>query len=452
MYHLLRQPGSQTNPRKNGPHTTMKNQISDGSILQDQVISHSLNFRSPQIYCSDTTMLETKHITGDRKHMNVKRGSRPIIVTRVSRITGLPHLMLHGLGCGCVFKCSGLRRNWRTYIYRMSNSFAAIVGGVVGALAVLAIAIGIACYCISQCRNLSNRNSDTGSSEPPAIGLLRDGNFVAIKRRSGVPRQELVEEVTYLSGIWHRNLLALLDKGEDSATKLDFKQRLSIGLGAAKGLCHLHSQKPPIVHGNFKTANVLVDANFIAKVADAGVCKLLQRIDDAGPSSRASGNVFQDPEVDQMRNFSEMNDVYSFGVFLLELVTGREASHIDSFGSNERTYKRYQFLNFIIPLNFMKVETHLSSNDFVDRRLVGSFTTEVMKDFIRLTLQCMSFPGERRPKMEMVVSELDRILDKEITLTTVMGEGSTTVTPGSTIGSRLHESIESISKACLNMT
>ncbi|GMP56788.1 hypothetical protein CsSME_00021133 [Camellia sinensis var. sinensis] len=131
----------------------------------------------------------------------------------------------------------------------MSNSFAAIVGGVVGALAVLAIAIGIACYCISQCRNLSNRNSDTGSSEPPATverkrggvpssstatppvpgphgatqftmeeleqatnlfhesnligygsfglvykGLLRDGNFVAIKRRSGVPRQELVEE------------------------------------------------------------------------------------------------------------------------------------------------------------------------------------------------------------------------------------------------------------------
>lgn len=49
MYHLLRQPGSQTNPRKNRPHTTMKNQISDGSILQDQVIFHTLNFRSPQV-------------------------------------------------------------------------------------------------------------------------------------------------------------------------------------------------------------------------------------------------------------------------------------------------------------------------------------------------------------------------------------------------------------------
>ena len=88
--------------------------------------------------------------------------------------------------------------------------------------------------------------------------------------------------------------------------------------------------------------------------------------------------------------------------------------------------KLYGSMNFI-----MKVETHLSSNDFVDCRLVGSFTAEGMKDFIRLTLQCMRFPGKRRPKMEMIELELDRILEKEITLTTVTGEGSTTVTLGS---------------------
>lgn len=79
----------------------------------------------------------------------------------------------------------------------------------------------------------------------------------------------------------------------------------------------------------------------------------------------------------------------------------------------------------------MKVESRLSLNDFVDRRLVGSFTAEGMRDLIRLTLQCVSFPGKRRPKMEMVVVELERIQEKEMAMTTVMGEGTATFTLGS---------------------
>lgn len=73
----------------------------------------------------------------------------------------------------------------------------------------------------------------------------------------------------------------------------------------------------------------------------------------------------------------------------------------------------------------------MSLNDFVDCRLVGSFTTEGMKDLIRLTLQCMIFPGKRRPKMDMVVLELERIQEKEMAMTTVMGEGTATITLGS---------------------
>lgn len=65
------------------------------------------------------------------------------------------------------------------------------------------------------------------------------------------------------------------------------------------GLCYLHSQNPPILHGNFKTANVLVDENFTVKVADAGISKLLEKIEDAAsPSSSTyyANNVFRDPE------------------------------------------------------------------------------------------------------------------------------------------------------------
>ncbi|GLT60526.1 hypothetical protein SLA2020_332890 [Shorea laevis] len=209
----------------------------------------------------------------------------------------------------------------------------------------------------------------------------------------------------------------LSDTGLESSTRLEFKQRLSIALGAAKGLCHLHSLKPPLVHRNFKTANVLVDENFIAKVADAGVLRLLEKIEEAGPSRTSTANVFQDPEVGASGNFSEMSDIYSFGVFLLELVTGQQAVKIGSFGSNDT------LIQWVL--------SQLSTNNFVDHRLVGTFTMEGIRDLIRLTLQCMSFPGTGRPRMDMVVRGLEQIHEKEMALTTMMGESTATITLGS---------------------
>lgn len=111
-----------------------------------------------------------------------------------------------------------------------------------------------------------------------------------------------------------------------------------------------------MIHKDFKTANVLVDENFIAKVADAGVRNFLGR-EDVGTSSHVSADqIFLSPEylklftfeahiclfvflhpkslkkfplfarVQEFRRFSEKSDVYAFGVFLLELVSGREAA------------------------------------------------------------------------------------------------------------------------------
>ncbi|XP_033508180.1 proline-rich receptor-like protein kinase PERK3 isoform X1 [Nicotiana tomentosiformis] len=369
----------------------------------------------------------------------------------------------------------------------MASSFAAIGGGIGGAVVLLGV-IFFLCFCAFRNRKNSNKNSDSASSDPSAVvtmelkrggpspsfkqfrmeelekatrnfdegnligcgsfglvfkGLLCDGTVVAIKRRSGNPKQEFNEEVAYLSTIQHRNLVNLLgycqdsgysmlvfeylpngsmcnhlyDTGKDSATKLEFKQRLSIAIGTAKGLSHLHGQRPSIIHGNFKTANVLVDEDFIAKVADAGILKLLEKIDDAGPSGLSSVNAFRDPEINQIGILCETSDVYSFGVFLLELITGKEASHIDEFGSNQSILEW--------------VEKQLSSDQLVDHRLLGSFTAEVMRDLIKLALRCMSFPGRYRPTMETVVLDLERILEKEQMHTTVMGEGTSIVTLGS---------------------
>ncbi|KAF2301771.1 hypothetical protein GH714_029031 [Hevea brasiliensis] len=169
-------------------------------------------------------------------------------------------------------------------------------------------------------------------------------------------------KVRYLSPIQHRNLVTLLGycqennqqfliyeyvpsgsvsshlygAGQVLDGKLEFKLRLSIALGAAKGLAHLHSQSPRLLHKDFKTANVLVDENFIAKVADAGLRNFLGRVDVAGPSSQVTADeIFLAPEVKEFRRFSDKSDVFSFGVFLLELLRGQEATESPSPDSGQ---------------------------------------------------------------------------------------------------------------------
>lgn len=216
----------------------------------------------------------------------------------------------------------------------------------------------------------------------------------------------------------------LYGAGQVSTQKLEFKHRLSIALGAAKGLAHLHSLSPRLVHKDFKTANVLVDENFIAKVADAGLHHFLGRVELAGPSSKITADeIFLAPEVREFRGFSEKSDVYSFGVFLLELVSGRDASELASSGTSENLVEW-----------IMKVQ---NSEDYsiiwgiIDKRLGSNFTAEVMEELIELIIRCLEGLSERRPAMSYVVMELDRILEKEVSLTTIMGEGTPTVTLGS---------------------
>lgn len=193
-------------------------------------------------------------------------------------------------------------------------------------------------------------------------------------------------------------------------------------------LAHLHSQSPRLIHKNFKTANVLVDENFIPKVADAGLRNFLGRGDIAGPSSQVQADeIFLSPEVLEFRRFSEKSDVYSFGVFLLELVSGREATESPSFDSNQNLVEWVQ-----------NNQEDSKFSNIIDQRLDNTFTAEGMEEVIQLIVQCVQPSSERRPTMSYVVMELDRIREKEISLTTVMGEG----TPHVALGSFLFKTTE----------
>lgn len=375
----------------------------------------------------------------------------------------------------------------------MSGTLAAALGGAAGAVALVGIVIIFVRYCLLHNRSTS-RSSETNSSDPSLQvgrnielsmgggisyasdiqgarcfaleelnlatkdfnninligngtfgevykGLLQDGMIVAIKRRVAAPSQEFIEEVRYLSSIRHRNLVSLLGYSQKddlqmliyeyipngsvsthlygasqaSRGRLEFKHRLLITHGVAKGLGHLHSLNPPLIHKNFKTANCHLDEDFIPKVGDAGLRSLLDRIGGAASSSQiTTDDLFIDPEVKESGRFSVKSDVYSFGVFLLELVSGREAKSDPSIIEWAQNYRDSSDISTL-----------------VDHRMGSSFTSEGMREFLRLISWCVNPTGERRPPMNFVVLELDRIHEKEMSLTTIMGEGTTTVIPGS---------------------
>lgn len=108
--------------------------------------------------------------------------------------------------------------------------------------------------------------------------------------------------------------------------KLDWDTRLKIALGAAQGLAYLHHDcSPRIIHRDVKSSNILLDKDFEAHLTDFGIAKSLC-VSKSHTSTYLMGTIgYIDPEYARTSRLTEKSDVYSYGIVLLELLTGRKA-------------------------------------------------------------------------------------------------------------------------------
>ncbi|KAH7302342.1 hypothetical protein KP509_23G068300 [Ceratopteris richardii] len=256
-------------------------------------------------------------------------------------------------------------------------------------------------------------------------GQIEDGKHVAIKRAGDMTYQgtaEFQNEITLLSRLHHRHLVRLEGFCDDRdeqilvyeymsngnlhrqlfdkhAVNLNWYRRLEVALAVAKGLDYLHSfADPPVIHRDVKPSNILLDDHMIAKVSDFGISKANPEM-DTHVSTRPAGTAgYLDPEYFLRRQLTTASDVYSYGVVLLELITGQLA--ID--------HKRLEDYNLVGWVKPRLVKNGIDS--IIDPRFGENYPKEAYQELAEIAVSCTAFERGDRPTMQFVANKLEGLM------------------------------------------
>ncbi|KAK4434275.1 Receptor protein-tyrosine kinase CEPR1 [Sesamum alatum] len=227
-------------------------------------------------------------------------------------------------------------------------------------------------------------------TEVETLGSIRHKNIVKLYCYfSSLDCSLLVYE--YMS---NGNLWDALHRGK---VLLDWPTRHQIALGIAQGLAYLHHDlMPPIIHRDIKSTNILLDVDYQPKVADFGIAKVLQArgSKDSTTTEIAGTYGYLAPEYAYSSKATTKCDVYSYGVVLMELITGKKPVEAE-FGENKN----------IIYWVSTKVETKEGAADVLDKRVVGSYEEDMIK-VLRVAVRCTCRTPVLRPTMNEVVQLL----------------------------------------------
>nr|AAO22764.1 putative leucine-rich repeat transmembrane protein kinase [Arabidopsis thaliana] len=247
------------------------------------------------------------------------------------------------------------------------------------------------------------RNQEEFEQEIGRLGGLQHPNLSSFQGYYFSSTMQLILSEFVPNGSLYDNLHLRIFPGTSSSygnTDLNWHRRFQIALGTAKALSFLHNDcKPAILHLNVKSTNILLDERYEAKLSDYGLEKFLPVMDSFGLTKKFHNAVgYIAPELAQQSlRASEKCDVYSYGVVLLELVTGRKP--VESPSENQVLILR----DYVRDL----LETG-SASDCFDRRL-REFEENELIQVMKLGLLCTSENPLKRPSMAEVVQVLESI-------------------------------------------
>ncbi|KAE9609297.1 hypothetical protein Lal_00020347 [Lupinus albus] len=189
---------------------------------------------------------------------------------------------------------------------------------------------------------------------------------------------------------------------------LPWSTRMKIALGAAKGLAFLHDADKPVIYRDFKASNILLDSDYTAKLSDFGLAKDGPDGGDTHVTTRIMGtHGYAAPEYIMTGHLTTKSDVYSYGVVMLELLTGKRV--VDK----TRSQGQRSLVEWARPL----LRDHRKLQRIIDPRLEGQFPTKGAMKVAALTYKCLSHHPNPRPPMSDVVKILESLQDFDDELT-----------------------------------
>ncbi|KAJ0456168.1 putative protein kinase RLK-Pelle-DLSV family [Helianthus annuus] len=266
-------------------------------------------------------------------------------------------------------------------------------------------------------------------------GILKDGTQVAVKTLCAESKQgvrEFLAEINTISNVRHRNLVeligccvegthrilvyefvennsldhAILGK-KSNAIELNWEKRSKICIGTARGLAYLHEElKPHIVHRDIKASNILLDKNFTPKIGDFGLAKLFPDSITHISTKLAGTTGYLAPEYVLGGQLTLKADVYSFGVLVLETISGKSSS-LSSWGTTQKVLLEWAW----------ELYQEGKLLELVDHDLKTYPKDDVTK-YIKVAFFCTQATANRRPSMSQVVEMLSRnvkLNEKELT-------------------------------------
>ncbi|KAF3680308.1 Proline-rich receptor-like protein kinase PERK13 [Capsicum chinense] len=275
-------------------------------------------------------------------------------------------------------------------------------------------------------------------------GCLPDGREVAVKQLDIGGRQgdrEFRAEVEIISRVHHRHLVSLVGYCISQNRRLlvyeyvrnntlyfhlhaegrpvmDWTTRVKIAVGAARGIAYLHEDcYPRIIHRDIKSSNILLDNNFEARVSDFGLAKLAQDA-KSHVTTRVVGTFgYMAPEYASSGKLTEKSDIYSFGVVLLELITGRKPVDTSQPLGDE------SLVEWARPLLSHALEK-LEFDQLADPRLEKNYVVPEMFQLIEAAAACVRHSAAKRPGMGQIMRAFDNMSMSDLTNGMRVGEST----------------------------